>query len=142
VDDIIVTWRCSLHVFLVELRLGWLIWCDKYCHLHSNYPSAWLDARLGATDTWRLGCQAWEWGWLHALAHAPSCHLALWLVEALVCRHLARVCHSLGARGRPVSLVVAPGRAGLQTREAGCATPRSWPLNPRARCRSGCRGLF
>lgn len=131
-----------------------------HCGLHCNgvtvdcecfhYRLHCLVGHGKAAGTWHLGCQAWALGRPRALGRAPGWrHLALRLVEALACRHLARGLPSLGRYGQIHAL-------GCNPRANGSAEPLSWGLQPRAfglqtralgadphaGCKPGHRGLF
>ena len=130
VDDTIVTWRCSLPVFLV-----------KNCGQGGLFDV--INIIICILITQAPGWTHTPWG----------------------CRHLTLGLSSLGVglatRACPRPKLLPPGAragrgpsmqtpsAGLphlgcqgKTREARCATPRSWPPDPRAGCRPGRRGLF
>ena len=109
-----------------------------HCGLHC-LVGAWWGCRVEA-PSWRhtpwgcghlvRGCQAWALGRPHAPSHN---HLALWLAEAMACRHLAQGLPSLGRfektnvsgcnpRASRSPALRKPARQGLQPRAPSLQT--------------------
>jgi hypothetical protein len=131
-------WVLSLWIALLCTIAGVTVNCKCFhCALHCLVGS-WWGCRLEA-PSWRhtsWGCghlvrgyQAWALGRPRSPSHN---HLALWLAEAMACRHLAQGLPSLGHSGK----TRAPG-CSLAT--LGSTNPRGWVCKlERLTCRPAC----